>query len=551
MATAEEIAKIRLQVEGEKEVERLSNVVKFLRKDMADLDSALARNAISQSQYTQQMASRVHGLADATNGLNAAQARLGQGGGGVGKTAYMVSGLAQAAQDAQYGLKNVENNVLAMTSAMGPWGVAIGIGVTAAIELYTHWDSVAALWGQGHTDTEAERMKKLADATHRTVQESKALRDYQSRQSIIAGGNAPTKEESKHAAAVTEAIRESGGTDALAEALARSNLPGGSFTAEHLRNAATDEERRGLRSADMVRRGKVDPKTGMTTGADPEKARAMEREVTEAIKARLIEQARQNLAAAGLDPDRVEAIAAQLEKAGMGDAATRLRDAVKRKPMGPEKPATYGDDLAKQFGATGESDIIAGPGRFQQRQQQYAEDIAGDAIDLEAEREDERLQRSIADQREGRARRRAADLKRVANFNAANPQLDDVSENGLRRGVMMGADLSALLASQVEIRAKDLEARGVAPDEAKRQAAAFGKQQYAGMLRQGYQAAMDPRTFETLRGVQNMSAEAYMDSVGTAREGGDKAMLDLNEKQADALIFLKEWAKQNHLGIAP
>jgi hypothetical protein len=47
------------------------------------------------------------------------------------------------------------------------------------------------------------------------------------------------------------------------------------------------------------------------------------------------------------------------------------------------------------------------------------------------------------------------------------------------------------------------------------------------------------------RGVQQLSTESYLQSIGTAREGIDKQQLDLMKMIRDATVFQAEWMRRN------
>lgn len=77
---------------------------------------------------------------------------------------------AQLADDAQYGIRGVLNNIpgLAMSLGRGA-GLAgvVSILALAAYGVYENWDKIQGLWDGGATEREAERMRKLAEETER------------------------------------------------------------------------------------------------------------------------------------------------------------------------------------------------------------------------------------------------------------------------------------------------------------------------------------------------------------------------------------------------
>lgn len=337
-----DIVKIQMQIEGELEVAKLTAAVNQQRQALAAHMQQLQATGATVAQVRAQTAQAAAQLAATTNQLAAAQANLANVTGNFGKKAtYIVSGIAQAAQDAQYGLKNIENNILAITSSMGPYGVAIGIAATASIELYTHWDEVSKLWGKGHTKTEAERMEDLAKATHKTADEMKALSQFKRKEAIVAGAEAPKAAETDLARKVEEVLREEGPGSRIAEKLATFEA-GGSLDDDAMKAAKNTDEKE---SEDLWK-----SMTWMDFLPGGAKRRADKiKDVRARTRARLLADAQDLLASAGTDPDAVDAIAKRLEAAGMGDIAGKLRRAVKQSVHDSERKK-FEEDNATDLG---------------------------------------------------------------------------------------------------------------------------------------------------------------------------------------------------------
>lgn len=83
---------------------------------------------------------------------------------------------AQLADDAQYGIRGILNNIpgLAMSLGRGA-GLAgvVSILALAAYGVYENWDKIQGLWDGGATEREAERMRKLAEKTERAQKAAK------------------------------------------------------------------------------------------------------------------------------------------------------------------------------------------------------------------------------------------------------------------------------------------------------------------------------------------------------------------------------------------
>lgn len=106
-------------------------------------------------------------------GMQQVQQQAAQAGHAVGaafnrNAAMGILEVSRAVEDLQYGFAAVVNNIPGIVTGLGfGMGVA-GVASLAAVainQLYQHWDDIASLWREGETDNEAERVKRLADAT--------------------------------------------------------------------------------------------------------------------------------------------------------------------------------------------------------------------------------------------------------------------------------------------------------------------------------------------------------------------------------------------------
>jgi len=173
----------------------------------------------SQAQIIQAQTVYAQSIANLTQQLKAAEKQVSEAG---GKFAAMSQGLVQlgyAADDAQYGMKGLANNIqpLLMSLGLGA-GLAgiIGIVVTATVVLTEKWDRLMSAMGMGRAKTQAEEMDELAKATERTVEQTARLEDYQRRQAAadsLKGGRPKAQAEQEQA--TREAINEAGGLDRL------------------------------------------------------------------------------------------------------------------------------------------------------------------------------------------------------------------------------------------------------------------------------------------------------------------------------------------------
>jgi hypothetical protein len=189
------------------EVDRLSAAESAHVRVMLE-DEAAAR----QSFVTYQMF---------TKGGSQFKAGMDQAGEGTQRFSRGLLQLGYIADDAQYGLRGIQNNIPQLAFLLGgASGMALagasGIAMTAVALLINHWQQLSDVFGLGATQTEAERMKSLADATARTIDETVKLAEYQRQQKageeILTGLPKAKREEAQK---VKEALDEAGGADVI------------------------------------------------------------------------------------------------------------------------------------------------------------------------------------------------------------------------------------------------------------------------------------------------------------------------------------------------
>lgn len=158
--------------------------------------------------------------------------------------------IGAAADDLQYGFQGILNNIPQIAMAFGKAGLAGGIAIaaTAAYQLYKHWDDITALWGAGHTETEAEAMKRLGDATERTANEAERYnRAKKAENASKAQQSGKSKAQQKSEQRINEAIDEVGYENVRA-GLIKSGLVGPELPNEELESRkASLEQRRQIR----------------------------------------------------------------------------------------------------------------------------------------------------------------------------------------------------------------------------------------------------------------------------------------------------------------
>lgn len=184
---------------------------------------ARAMNAATVAALEQEKANVRNAVSVAMTGRAATAAGAGMGGAANGGRDFGRSLLevSRLAEDAQYGIAGVLNNIPTLVMAMGGGGGvagAISLVAVGANLVYKNWDSIAGLWREGHTETEAERMERLGKATHRTAEEQKELNKHKALQSSIEKvAGTQSRDQQNSAAGINSAIGIVGGATATAD----------------------------------------------------------------------------------------------------------------------------------------------------------------------------------------------------------------------------------------------------------------------------------------------------------------------------------------------
>jgi hypothetical protein len=191
MATEEEIYKIIMKVENEDKVRALSAAV--------DKEEAALRNLISTL-----------GAHDAATKASAAslgtlQSQLKAAEGAAGIASHKVMALGQTLDDLQYvgeqGLRPIINNVMQLSPVLGM--AMIGVQL-----LYSNWDNLSKLLGQGHVKTQAEEMEELGKKTSKTADETLRLAKAERERKTVQDQHGPTTEATKAEGRINEAIKD-------------------------------------------------------------------------------------------------------------------------------------------------------------------------------------------------------------------------------------------------------------------------------------------------------------------------------------------------------
>jgi hypothetical protein len=204
MATDEEIYKFIAKVEGEEKVKDLGAKAALAEQKFKALFETLGAGHAATSNAAAS-------LVDVTKQLNKAQTEASKFGGGASQALIQ---LGYAADDAQYGMKGLANNIqpiLSSIPALAGLAPVISIAAIAVYQLYEHWDQLAALFGQGHVKTQAEEMEELRKKTSLTADEAERLARAQNLESKVKElRGLKTKDQQQEEAATTEAMGEAG-----------------------------------------------------------------------------------------------------------------------------------------------------------------------------------------------------------------------------------------------------------------------------------------------------------------------------------------------------
>lgn len=216
--TSEEY-KIILRIDGEEKLRKLAEEVSKEEQALRKLAQQAAATGQSQSAFF--AAAEVH--AQRIQGLNGkiaeTQKQLQSAGVGASRAGQAMQQLGYVVDDVQYGFKGIANNVAPLLTSLG---AGAGLAGTVAIvsigmtQLYEHMDDIQRLMGMGETETEAQRMKKLEEATSRTADETARLNKYKREQAAIEAQRAAvSKAEGQMTNAVNDAVGELGHANAV------------------------------------------------------------------------------------------------------------------------------------------------------------------------------------------------------------------------------------------------------------------------------------------------------------------------------------------------
>lgn len=220
--TQEETYKIVLMVEGEDKAKKLADELAKTERNIKSLKDSYAQGNVQAATYNREMASltatqaklnrEVENAVKSYQRLQTVQAstNAAASGGVDAFTRYgqALSQIGYIADDAQYGIRGLVNNIQPLAAGLGlGGGVAgvLGLVAVAASQVYQNWDQIAKLWDAGASERESKRLEKLKE----TAKEYKEV--------LEAIAKNPGAEANASRTAASSAIGSVGGKTALAE----------------------------------------------------------------------------------------------------------------------------------------------------------------------------------------------------------------------------------------------------------------------------------------------------------------------------------------------
>jgi hypothetical protein len=278
---------------------------------MADENVGLRLDVDGAERYTE-AGKRVDQLNQSLKQVESTGHMAGRGFNNFGMSVLYVS---QTIEDLQYGFRAILNNIplLVMSMGGGPGlAGAISLVTVAGSQLYQHWDKLAQLFGEGATENEADRMKRLADESKRAATEiEKANR---------AVANPGKKEFSEKFARDVGAV---GGSAVVLEAISAGQTTAGGrgFMAEQLNRALAGDAGAIQFIMDNLIRKRPDLAAGIITSAEKHgPIAATKKAFQESMKSDAQTARTERIA---------DLIAGNDQSLGLGNRVDKLREALK------------------------------------------------------------------------------------------------------------------------------------------------------------------------------------------------------------------------------
>lgn len=215
MAQQDDLIRIVMDVVNTEKIAEAQKAIEKEEQAIRDLAAALKAGTIGQAEFDAASLKNAASIKQNTAAIKAA--------GGAFNPRSLLE-FSRAAEDAQFGIAGVVNNIPGLVQSLGGSTGVVGVASLAAIgiaQLVKNWDSLASAFGQGHVKTQAEELKELAEATSLTADQAERLARATApaaKVKELQGGQ--TEADAARDSAVTKAIVEAGTSDVVRGVLA-------------------------------------------------------------------------------------------------------------------------------------------------------------------------------------------------------------------------------------------------------------------------------------------------------------------------------------------
>ena len=238
--------------ESARDVEMMTKRIAELNRHMRDLESSYERGNTTATTYRAEKRDLEKQLRATSTEISRMGITARDSAGGLNNMGMRMLMVGQFADDMQYGFRSVVNNIPQMVMALGgSVGVAGALSVVAVgiNQVINNWDKLESLWSRGGAETQAQRMKRLAEATQRTAQETTALARYQREGGVAQElGGTSDREQTAVADAINKIRNSQGGQADLVEKLVQKRIAAfgvRAFMTEQMDNRIAYERKHG------------------------------------------------------------------------------------------------------------------------------------------------------------------------------------------------------------------------------------------------------------------------------------------------------------------
>lgn len=486
---------------------------------------------------------------------------------------FVMMQAAATAEDLQYGLQGVTNNIVYMASMMGPWGSAaalVFVGATSALRAFApqvkeYTDIMAEGMNAATRSAEKldDRIKELEKRKPQSAYEVFELGSLTKQQREAQQGgaefheNAPTDFERKLG---DKALESAKGKD-WESAKEKIRIKLESVFAGQANEKAQQDLTETLEKSRNEAPGGM---AGTFLGAPLQLAKKFLTQPWRSVFSEKWERDHlKGAAQAGAATESADKTGALIKRAKSGDISA-IRELIKKlREVGNVKEADQIEsDLALMTmvgppQTMSNEEYVAKFNEWEARQ--VADKLAGGGpAPTDWQRANaERLQKQMQAARESRAKQQERHQKyqeeqsqaSLSEYMAGRPDFNENALELLRQKTFMQRNGQVAARSVEGDIYKLLRKQGVSEEDAMKAAKEHGSAAYGEMMSSGYAAMKHLQEMAMTggigRGVQQLSTESYLQSIGTTREGIDKQQLDLMKMIRDATVFQAEWMRRN------